>query len=58
MDNENIVNLIATDGAASEISDSVKNALFSKAAEKIEALRPVVSASMFGEDEKILGDEE
>lgn len=58
MDNENIVNLIATDSPAAEISDSIKNALFSKAAERIEALRPVVAASMFGDDEENTADEE
>ena len=48
---EEIVNLIATDSSASQISDSIKNAIFTKAAEKIDFLRPAVAGSMFGVDE-------
>lgn len=44
---ENVVDLIATDAPASEISDSIKNALFNKAAAKVEAQRPNVAMSMF-----------
>ncbi len=56
---EDIVDLIATDGSASDITGAIKNALFAKAAEKVDALRPVVAGSMFGEDEEeTTGDEE
>jgi len=48
---ENIIDLIATDAAAAEISDNIKNALFAKAAERIEAIRPIVATSMFDNDE-------
>ena len=44
---ENIVDLIASDASASEISDSLKNALFAKAENKINDLRPSVASSMF-----------
>ena len=44
---ENVVNAIATGAKASEIADEISNALMAKAAEKIEALRPQVAASMF-----------
>jgi len=54
---DNIVDLIATDGTPSDISDAIKNALFAKAAEKVDGVRPLVAASMFG-DEEIAGDEE
>ena len=48
---ENIVDLIATDSKASEVSDQIKNILFTKAAEKIESERAQISASMFAEPE-------
>ena len=50
---EDIVDLIATDSAASDITDKIKELLFSKAGEKIEGLRPAVANSMFGENEEI-----
>lgn len=56
---EDIVNLIATDGSPSEISDSIKNALFVKSAEKIEFLRPSAADSLFDmEDHENNDDEE
>ena len=45
---EDIINLIATDGKSSEVSDAIKAALYSKAAERIDAARPIVAGSMFG----------
>jgi hypothetical protein len=48
MNNENIINLIATDGSAAEISDSIKSVLFAKASEKIDAALPMVASGMFG----------
>jgi len=53
---EDVIDLIATDSSASEISDKIKDALYSKAAERVDALRPVVANSLFGgetEDEEI-----
>jgi hypothetical protein len=44
---ENVVDLIATGKSASEISDSIKDILFSKSAEKIDKIRPEVSNQMF-----------
>ena len=45
----NIIDLIAQDSKASEISSEIKDSLYAKAAEKIEALRSGVSNSMFDE---------
>jgi len=45
---EDVIDLIATDSSASEISDKIKDILYSKAAERIDALRPVISNSIFG----------
>ena len=48
---EDIINAIATDASATEVSDALKDAIFAKAAEKIDALKPRVANSMFGEVE-------
>jgi len=48
---EEIVNLIGSDASASDISDQIKNALYSKAAEKIDTIRPTVGASLFGDNQ-------
>ena len=44
---EDIVNAIVTDASASEVSDALKNALFAKTAEKIDAMKPNVASTMF-----------
>ena len=43
----NIIDLIAQDSKASDISQEIKDTLYTKAAEKIETLRKEVSDSMF-----------
>ena len=48
---EDIIDLIATDSSASEVTDKLKDILFTKSAERIEAQRPNISASMFDEPE-------
>lgn len=47
---EELLNMIASDESPSQISDKVKEILFSKSAEKIDTLRPIVSASLFGSE--------
>ena len=42
-----IIDLIAQDSKASDISQDIKDTLYAKAAEKIETLRKEVSDSMF-----------
>ena len=44
-----IIDLIAQDSKASEISSEIKDSLYAKAAEKIEAIRGAVSNTMFDE---------
>tara|TARA_B100000287_G_scaffold58051_1_gene51066 strand:- start:513 stop:734 length:222 start_codon:yes stop_codon:yes gene_type:complete len=44
---DNIIDLIAQDSKASNISQDIKDTLYTKAAEKIETLRKEVSDSMF-----------
>ena len=48
---DNIIDLIATDASAAEISDKIKDILFTKSAEKVDAFRPKVASSLFGEDQ-------
>lgn len=55
---EDIIDLIATNSSASEISDKVKEVLFSKASEKIETLRPEIASMMFGDSESDTQEEE
>ena len=47
---EDLVDLIATDASASDISDKIKERLYAKAAEDVDAARPVVGADLFGDE--------
>ena len=47
---EDIVDLIATDSSASEVSDKLKEILYAKAAERIDIARPYVANAMFGQE--------
>ena len=47
---EDLVDLIATDGSSSDISDKMKEVLFAKAAERIDIARPYVANAMFGQE--------
>ena len=44
-----IIDLIAQDSKSSDVSSEIKDNLYAKAAEKIEALRGAVSNTMFDE---------
>ena len=48
---EEIIDLIATDSAASKVSDKIKEVLYAKAAERVDASRPLVASSLFGEND-------
>jgi len=47
---EDVIDLIATDASPAEISDKMKEALFAKAAERIDIARPYVANAMFGQE--------
>jgi hypothetical protein len=47
---EDIVDLIATDSSASDVSDKLKEILYAKAAERIDIARPHVANAMFGQE--------
>ena len=44
---EELVDLIATDASASDVSNKIKDALMAKAATRIDALKPNVASSVF-----------
>ena len=44
---DDLIDLIATDKSAAEVTDTIKDVLYAKAAERIEAQRPDIAASMF-----------
>ena len=47
---EDVVDLIATDSSASDVSDKLKEILYAKAAERIDIARPYVANAMFGQE--------
>ena len=50
---EELVDLIATDASASDVSDIIKDALMAKAAARIDAFKPEIASSVFdGEAEE------
>lgn len=54
---EELIDLIVTDGSAANVSDSIKELLYAKAAERVDSARPEVAAMMFGGDDST-GDNE
>ena len=57
---EELVDLIATDASASDVSDKIKDALMAKAAARIGALSPEVASTVFDEvpEEEEVSDEQ
>ena len=47
---EDVVDLIATDSSASDVSDKLKEIMYAKAAERIDIARPYVANAMFGQE--------
>ena len=46
------MDMILTDESPSQISDKIKDVLFAKSAEKIDALRPAVASTLFDTSEE------
>jgi hypothetical protein len=44
---EDLIDLIATDSSPKDISDTIKNTLYTKAAERVNSLKPEVASAMF-----------
>jgi len=43
--------LVGGESSPSDVSDKIKEILYAKASSKVDAVRPSVGASLFGEDE-------
>jgi len=48
---DDLLDMIVSDESPSQIADKIKEILFTKSAERVEAVRPQVSASLFDEDD-------
>ena len=55
---DDLLDAIVTDDSPSQISDKIKDILFAKSAEKIDAFRPYVVSQTFGEIESEEDEEE
>ena len=49
---DDLMDMIIADESPSEISDKIKDILFSKASEKVDSLRPEVAKSVFGDEDE------
>ena len=49
---DELMDLIATNDSPSQVSDKIKDLLFSKSAERLENMRSAVASSLFGETEE------
>ena len=45
---EELVNMMATDASAADISDQIKDILYSKSAKRVDDLRPSAATGLFG----------
>tara|TARA_B100002052_G_C15655104_1_gene494649 strand:+ start:558 stop:764 length:207 start_codon:yes stop_codon:yes gene_type:complete len=50
---EDLIDLIATDGSASDVSDKIKDILYAKSAERIDQLKAPVANLMFNDVEEV-----
>ena len=48
---DDLVDMIVSDGSPSQISDAIKNILFAKSTERVNAATPYVASSLFGEED-------
>ena len=52
------MDMMVSDESPSQISDKIKDILYGKAAERIDAFRPMVANGVFGEDDIEVEDDE
>ena len=55
---DELMDILASDDSAAQASDKIKDILFAKSAEKIDAIRPNVAASLFDQDVDLDDEEE
>lgn len=46
---EELIDMIASDESPSQISDKIKNILFTKSADKIDTIKPNVASTLFAD---------
>ncbi len=51
------MDMMAADASASDVSDKIKEILYAKTAEKVDAARPLVGAELFGDEIPEVDDE-
>ena len=54
---DDLMDMMVADASASDISDKIKEILYTKSAEKIDAARPFVGAELFGDEVPEIQDE-
>jgi len=55
---DDLLDMIISDESPSQVSDKIKELLFAKSAEKIDAFRPEVANTVFGKNESEEEEEE
>ena len=50
---DELMDMMVSDESPSQISDTIKDMLYAKTAERVDAFRPVVANSLFGDDTEI-----
>lgn len=50
---EELLDMITTNESPADISDKIKELLFAKSAERVDAYRPVAANSMFGDETEL-----
>jgi hypothetical protein len=55
---EELLDMIVADESPSQISDQIKDILFAKSGERVDAFRPVATNSLFGDDSGLEIDDE
>ena len=48
---DDLMDMMVADASASDVTDKIKEILYTKSAEKVNAVRPSVGAALFGEEE-------
>ena len=55
--NDDLMDMMVDDASSTAISDKIKEILYTKSAEKIDAARPLVGAELFGDEAPEVQDE-
>jgi len=55
---DELMDMIGADESAAQVTDKIKDLLYAKSGEKVDAFRPHVANSLFGDQETEIDDEE